>query len=983
MKKTFFLSFLFYFFISQSSFAQVYCEHWDPGIKEEMPENVFTNTNTCAQTVDFDNYDLMAPFTIYVNVHFYKGPNGEGLNAAEGVEFANALIEAANEKLNSLEPSNQPGPSGQFPAHVPAAKYNYKLYSDPTNSNDPYGGIWFHPEQTNDASAYTIRVINIHMREDTSFNCGSGWSCTGCDVTIARHLPCLNPTWMADILNHEMGHSLSLDHVTWCDNQCNMVDIDPEQHCQPNCPGLASCDSENPGKVTCDPDLCDIECEAGEQVNRCDWGVSNNIVAQTADSEALTPCQWETVFNRVLSLNTQRYSWADNCMEVAPTLTIPTGSHKIWDGLILLNRDVVIEAGASLTITCEVRMASDRRFTVKRGGKLIVDGGTITSLCEEPWRGIYVWGNSEKEQPDPFGVQELDDAGIVIIKNNSLLEHARHAVVAEAAGIPYAEQLERRGGLVWAENSTFLDNRWAAQFMKYDFTNKSRFFKCHFVENGDYYDGTIGVSMWACNGITFEENTFENMDGFGIMGIDHSIKVFNSNKFINNLNGIESYATQPFSTFTQIGIPGTMPNVFDNNEAHIVAQASDAHDGLKIYGNEFSNAIVGIFIEGPTQYTIEQNSFFNQTLGIVSRQSRDYTNFIDCNALQSVDFGITAEGANRFTQIRGNNFNQSEYNIIVSNNGSIPGEIRQNQGSVNAPALNCFSSNNTEDIITLGATVEFNYFVPPGEIACNAFPTSSGNYITTPTNLTIDVCNDSDETTEEDRPGGGNSTGGRLLSKITEAIQNKDYVTATDLLSEENTSQAKKWLYGVQMLEGDYSEADKTLNALPVETEEDRLFQEVQRINLKFRTSQEEFKLNAQDKAFLLELANGDSYIKGYAQALLILLEGEAFDLKISNRGKIAEKREKLRLYEALELTAFKAFPNPATDKFSITYPTSAEQKLEVRIFDIHGRVVVDQKLDQSGLLNVSTEGFNAGVYIVNILSENTLVFKDKMILIK
>ena len=121
-------------------------------------------------------------------------------------------------------------------------------------------------------------------------------------------------------------------------------------------------------------------------------------------------------------------------------------------------------------------MGSDKKIIVQRGAKLIVDGGRITNLFEDKyWRGIIVHGNATKEQPNVDDVLEPDDSGVVYITNSQIV-FAEQAIRASGEGVlSYAEQKARWGGLIVAEDSQFYNNKVAAGFMKYDFSNKSRF----------------------------------------------------------------------------------------------------------------------------------------------------------------------------------------------------------------------------------------------------------------------------------------------------------------------------------------------------------------------------------------------------------------------------------------------------------------------------------------------------------------------------
>lgn len=60
----------------------------------------------------------------------------------------------------------------------------------------------------------------------------------------------------------------------------------------------------------------------------------------------------------------------------------------IWNSQHLINRDVVIDSGYTLTISGEVWMVETSRIIVEPGAKLIIDGGHITGMCNRFWNGI-------------------------------------------------------------------------------------------------------------------------------------------------------------------------------------------------------------------------------------------------------------------------------------------------------------------------------------------------------------------------------------------------------------------------------------------------------------------------------------------------------------------------------------------------------------------------------------------------------------------
>ncbi|MBR0054495.1 MAG: S8 family serine peptidase, partial [Bacteroidales bacterium] len=124
---------------------------------------------------------------------------------------------------------------------------------------------------------------------------------------------------------------------------------------------------------------------------------------------------------------------------------------------ILFVGDLIVSA--TLTITDTVLMAPSARLIVRPGGKLIVNGGTLTNACEgEMWEGIIVEGNANLPQ-----YAQLQGS---VILNNATVENARNAISTRGADTNAV--YEHTGGIVQATNTLFRNNRRAAEFIEYE-----------------------------------------------------------------------------------------------------------------------------------------------------------------------------------------------------------------------------------------------------------------------------------------------------------------------------------------------------------------------------------------------------------------------------------------------------------------------------------------------------------------------------------
>jgi hypothetical protein len=699
--------------------------------------------------VSFSNYAHYPTFKIYVNVHFLQDEFGNNVDENQAVLLANQLIDAANAELTNLEPNEKTNKNGVASPNVGDTKYRYALYTESTNANDVYGGVFFHQRKDVPPNDFPYpygsrgnRVINIVMFDDPGKSTVGGRSGTsgGNDIQLwnFQENNCGNGAtrlWLyAKSLNHEMGHSLTLLHNTDCDNQCKNVDIDPDKECESTCPQLRTCDADNP--------LDKFDCN-GNTVRLCPWGRGNNFMQQGDRMRALTPCQWETVYSFALDSKLPAYSWEDVCSINEPDLII-ISNNEVWNFTQVLNRNVIIKTGAQLTINCLVKMGFNKRIIVERGAKLIVEAGKITKLCPDNWDGIYVHGNSSKLQPapsTPIAQLAADDAGIVYIHQQSEISYANTAVTTDAPGYTYPNQVARWGGVIYVADSKFLNNNKAAAFMRYPIsgkmTNVSKFQNCDFEINDINITALTAVTIWDTHGVEFLGNHFTNLPindaDAAISGIDYSANIENYNIFTNyKKKTLFAEATYPYHTKMSIKNNIFKGSVYTLRTIYFYA-GINSPKGVKISGNEFNSYKVGVFLDGSTSFSIGGNTFNqnnNQAVyGLYARNTGTYVNLLNCNTFNGKGRGIVLPGDNGHTLFPRNTFNNSGIAILISADGATVGKVNDIQpyasssgGFIvltNKPSSNEFlnMAANNRPIRTPGtsgpsAPQTFNYYIP-------------------------------------------------------------------------------------------------------------------------------------------------------------------------------------------------------------------------------------------------------------------------------
>ena len=176
-------------------------------------------------------------------------------------------------------------------------------------------------------------------------------------------------------------------------------------------------------------------------------------------------------------------------------------------------------------------MPEGAKIIVERGGKLIIDGGTITNVCGDMWTGIEVWGNSSQPHPTrtliysdayPTANNHENEQGVLILQNGAVIEHAYQSVECLKRYPGTTADLNYTGGIVFAENSVFRNNKTAVGFNPFNFNYNSYFQECTFETTALLNDPTAKpysfITTWDVSGITFAENIFRNTaaDSFAV-----------------------------------------------------------------------------------------------------------------------------------------------------------------------------------------------------------------------------------------------------------------------------------------------------------------------------------------------------------------------------------------------------------------------------------------------------------------------------------
>jgi hypothetical protein len=323
---------------------------------------------------------------------------------------------------------------------------------------------------------------------------------------------------------------------------------------------------------------------------------------------------------------------------------------EVWDFFYKSYNDIVIKKGATLTIKCRLEMVPEAKIVVEQGGRLVIDGATITSARnagtehEGLWKGIEVWGDPSKSQTalDPQGNKWQ---GIVEMKNGATIENAYVGIITNN------NTTNAGGGILDLQNSTFRNCWKSVQVQGYpNYNNIGIIKRCTFETTNMLPNGlwpAVFIDGYQFRGLKIYGNTFEfKGSGNSPMQIqDQGIGIlFENSKAL--INGI---TTANISDYCDISNQNWIPNRFIGlNKGIVLRNISNLQSnitlGTTINKNYFTKCIVAIENNGMPALTITQNRielgnnqtpFTSNNEGIINRVGTGFK--IEGNCIETLN----------------------------------------------------------------------------------------------------------------------------------------------------------------------------------------------------------------------------------------------------------------------------------------------------------------------------------------------------------
>lgn len=503
--------------------------------------------------------------------------------------------------------------------------------------------------------------------------------------------PPYNPLVRSHVISHEMGHCINLWHPWQGPNGCQeFVDGSNCDIC-----GDLICDSpaDPPGGVNfnVNPQTCTWN-GSGNDPHGDPYNPDEHIIMEYTIPDCMeyfTLGQGQRMRNAIASLPILQNCIVPNCEQVI------TGTNVIWSTPMEIKGNLIIENGAKLTITNTVSFYPQSSVIVKIGGKLVVNGGTLTNVADlchgnRMWQGVQVWGNRNAHQ---YLISGQYQQGYIELTNATI----QNAICAVDLWKP--DDYFATGGIIKATNSSFINNTRAIHAL---------FYKNFHPYNGQEtnYNATINNCTFNITSSYLAIKTFyKHIDLTCVRGFSFSGCDFNLSPNVSGVSEWNQAIASYSSGFYSSGRCTSPGNIYP-----CTSYDPTTYNGFR-WGIYASNDFLT-----PYTFNVSRSNFDNNVYGIsasaVKNESVIFSNFNvgynntpGCSA--SSGYGIFLDHSSGFA-IEENSFTkmagapQSYYTGISTNFTESVDEIYKNSFNGLSYANYAFGSNILNDFLTQG-----------------------------------------------------------------------------------------------------------------------------------------------------------------------------------------------------------------------------------------------------------------------------------------
>jgi len=483
-----------------------------------------------------------------------------------------------------------------------------------------------------------------------------------------------------------------------------------------------------------------------------------------------------------------------------------------------------------------------------------------------------------------------------------------------------------------------------------------------------------------------------------------------------------------------ISVAGSSGLRVSGNSITLKNLTTGTRDGILLNGANNNvmidnNTIDGNLTGGVASYNLAQS-------GIRSVNSPGC--FIQCNNITHTGKGVVYSGNNATgvggtgTEFFGNNLNAPIKQGLVINNGGMIG-TQGNSSGASANVWNGFNASNSDQTLVGGP---FPFSPLSNAINSVLFVHNNANERPTDNVAALPTLPINSYQTSAYLPiaAGGNitgcpialTTGAKVILTPTLDVtqRNADYSTyiTSVITPTSNAAPQAKWMLKQHMHKairqtqignnatvanfyvaeqmGDaakYYEVDSLLgqgdtilakaknNVAPVNNDIEQTHNDFNKLYLSGIT-------NATDYAALETIANLCAYKYGnavyQARALVNIVtygnrdfEEDCEKGESSRIGKFTEEDNSVSVTENIQAHLF---PNPNNGNFTLSYDLKQIREANIHIIDITGKVVYTDTIDDlNNLIQINTQDLHSGMYFIQLMNKNTLLWTDKVMISK
>lgn len=665
---------------------------------------------------------------------------------------------------------------------------------------------------------------------------------------------------------------------------------------------------------------------------------------------------------------------------------------------------IVIESNGVLTITSNVTVKLVDKIEIKYGGKLIVNGATLTNCpCVSTWQGIKAWGNPYTNQ-----------SHAVELINGAIIENAEIGINTSniVPGFFPGTFVDLSGAKITSDNSTIRNCEVGVNFGPYGYSTWFSSYDQSYFNNTVFESCGTGAILNSNAGIEFLYSSFT---GGNSIGID----LRNSNAYVSGCD---------FSGYQGILFSAIWPNLLGSEVINNAFLNGINGDGIMMdaQGNASSHYIAGNFFEsisgihglGQSYFNIQANDFVNNIVGVSSWYTGDDYNLVSDNDFLGNEYGNSAYGNNSIEYLR-NCFDYSGTADIELYSGA---SIFQSQGDVDIAADNCFSYL-TNRILTGFGSVPFDYFVKAGtnvqsckhpgygnfnvELSDQEFGLNCGSGVwnslppryrncVIPASLEDKKLMQTALEKEIDRikkdPNISQSLKKWLIARYERCLKSLKGAKGLQIIREEQDGKErgieyfsnqslfshKIMAYAIMMESGELTRASTYLNSLITENSAEVDFIDASNLYITYLSDRNNFVLSEIARESLRYKAMQPNELSGYIRSIYHALTGERISIVLPHTNLSGQG-----ITNTIESQVDKisSYPNPVIDDEHIVFipEIEVENKISINLIDMTGRII-ESISGHSGENRLDMSHVPLGLYIVEVVSDDIRIYTTKVV---